>query len=60
MTLREVLLPGPHDCEERRVVGALGVVDDQLGAVGVDALGRKRLRDADLIAQPLNGGSNAL
>jgi hypothetical protein len=46
--LREVLLSGAHDRQERFVVAALRVIEDQLGPVGVDPFRDQRVVETDL------------
>ena len=55
-----MLLAGAHHGEQCLVVAAGGVVEDQLGAVGVHPSGGERVVQADLIVQLPHGGANAL
>ena len=58
--LREVLLSGTDDREERLVVAAGGVVEDQLSAVGVHLPRCERMVEANLGAEPGDRRADAL
>ena len=55
-----MLLTGVHDGQQRLVVTAGRVIEDQLGAVGVHPPGGERVIQADLIVQLLDGRADAL
>ena len=54
-----MLLAGPDHAQQLLVVALRGVVEDQLGAVCVHALGGERMVEPDL-AEVGDGGANAL
>ena len=58
--LLEMLLPDTHHRQERPVLAALGVVEDQVSSMGVDPLGCERMVEPDLVGKLCDGGSNPL